>query len=164
MRLRLQDDVTTIGQPWRQVRAYVWTYDMSSYTSLTTRRTWSFAEKSAILAEMAVPGAIVMAVARRHGIAQSLLYRWRQDAATAALATAAVAEAPPSFVPVVIDAAPAASPVPPRPSRKRAEPAGVAPLASIIEIDLPGGRTVRAMADIDAAALARIVAALEGNT
>ena len=41
-----------------------------SYTTLTSRRTWSLAEKSVILAEMAVPGAIVMAVARRHGIAQ----------------------------------------------------------------------------------------------
>ena len=132
-----------------------------SYTTLTSRRTWSLAEKSVILAEMAVPGAIVMAVARRHGIAQSLLYRWRQDAATAALASAAFAKSLPSFVPVVIDAVPAAPP-PSRPARKRPEPAIVAPLASIIEIDLAGGRTVRATANVDLEALARIVAALEG--
>jgi transposase len=132
-----------------------------SYTTLTSRRSWSLAEKQQVLAEMAVPGAIVMEVARRHGIAQSLLYRWRQDAATAALSAAALAKPTPSFVPVVIDAAPAPPP-PPRPARKRSEPAAAAPLASIIEVDLAGGRTVRAMSDIDAGALARIVAALEG--
>ena len=132
-----------------------------SYTALTSRRSWSLAEKSAILAEMAVPGAIVMAVARRHGIAQSLLYRWRQDAATAALAATAVAEpTTPGFVPVVIEAAPSA-PAQPRPAERRPEPT-IAPLASIIEIDLAGGRTVRAPSDVDAGALARIVAALEG--
>ena len=132
-----------------------------AYATLTSRRIWSLSEKSAILAEMAVPGAVVMEVARRHGIAQSLLYRWRQDAATTALASAAVAKSPPGFVPVVIDAAPAAAPRP-RPARKRPEPTVVASLASIIEIDLAGGRTVRATADIDAGALARIVTALEG--
>jgi transposase len=133
-----------------------------AYTALTTRRIWSLAEKSAILAEMAVPGAVVMDVARRHGIAQSLLYRWRQDAASAALATAATAKPQQSFVPVVIDAAPAAPP-PSRPVRTRPVSAGVVAPASIIEIDLAGGRTVRATSDVDAGALARIVAALEGK-
>ena len=133
-----------------------------AYTTLTSRRTWSLSEKSAILAEMAVPGAIVMAVARRHGIAQSLLYRWRQDAATAALASATPAKPPQAFVPVVIEAVPAAL-APPGPVRKRAASPAVVSLASIIEIDLAGGRTVRATADVDAGALARIVAALEGK-
>jgi transposase len=133
-----------------------------AYATLTSRRIWSLSEKSAILAEMAVPGAVVMEVARRHGIAQSLLYRWRQDAATAALASAAAAKPPQAFVPVVIDAAPAGSPRP-QPARKHPEPTVVTPLPSIIEIDLAGGRTVRATADVDAGALARIVAALEGK-
>ena len=93
----------------------------------------------------------------------SLLYRWRQDAATAALASAAAAKAPPTFVPVVVEAAPA-TPPPRRPARKRPGPAGVAPTASIIEIDLAGGHTLRATADVDAVALARIVAALESKS
>jgi transposase len=131
-----------------------------SYTALSTRRTWSMAEKSAVLAEMAIPGTVVIELARRHGIAQSLLYRWRQDAATAALVTATAAKPAPAFVPVVLDAAPAA-PLP-RPARKRGEPTVAAPLTSIIEIDLANGRTVRATVDVDAEALARIVAALEG--
>jgi transposase len=132
-----------------------------AYTTLSARRIWSLSEKSAILAEMAVPGAVVMELARRHGIAQSLLYRWRQDAATAALLTATAVKPAPTFVPVVLNAAPAA-PLP-RPARQRGEPAVAGPLASIIEIDLAGGRTVRATADVDVGALARIVAALEGK-
>lgn len=117
-----------------------------SFTALATRRSWTLAEKRTILAEMAVPGAIVMEVARRHGIAQSLLYRWRSDA------VAAAAKSPPAFMPVALEGPPVpAPPVPP----------GVAPLASVVEIDLAGGRTVRATTDIDAAALTRIVAALE---
>ena len=115
-----------------------------AFTALATRRSWTIAEKGAILDEMAVPGAIVMDVSRRHGIAQSLLYRWRTDAAAAA----AKLKPPPVFVPVAIEAPP--SPSPPMPA-----------LATIIEIDLAGGRTLRATVDVDAAALARIAAALE---
>jgi transposase len=118
------------------------------FTALAARRSWSLAEKRAILDEMAVPGAIVMEVARRHGIAQSLLYRWRTDAAAAA----AKLKPPRVFVPVAIEA-PLALP----PGHSSSMPA----LATIIEIDLVGGRTVRVTADIDAAALTRIVATLE---
>ena len=132
-----------------------------SYAALTSRRSWSLAEKSAILAEMAVPGAIVMAVARRHGIAQSLLYRWRQDAATAAVASAAAAKAPPAFVPVVVDAEPVML-APPRPQPHEHETAP--PSATIIEIGLADGRTLRTTADVNAGALARIVAVLERAT
>ena len=134
---------------------------LSTYTTLTSRRNWSLSEKAAILAEMAVPGAVVMEVARRHGIAQSLLYRWRQDAATAAFSSATAAKLPPVFVPVVVDAA-LAAPAALRHAGTRREPAIMPPSASIIEIVLTGGRTVRTTADVDAGALARIVAALEG--
>ena len=127
-----------------------------SFTALATRRSWTLAEKRTILAEMAVPGAIVMEVARRHGIAQSLLYRWRSDAAAAA-----ISKPPPAFVPVAIEA-PLALPST-LPATRLASPA-VAHLVSVIEIGLVCGRTVRAMADIDAGALARIVAALESKT
>ena len=127
-----------------------------SFTALSSRRSWSLEDKRAILAEMAVPGAILMEVARRHSVAQSLLYRWRSDAAAAA-----VSKLPPAFVPVAIEARPALPST--LPATRLATPA-VAHPASVIEIDLIGGRTVRAMADIDAGALARIVAALESKT
>jgi transposase len=127
----------------------------AAFTALSSRRIWSLAEKRATLAEMAVPGAVVMEVARRHGIAQSLLYRWRTDAAKAA----AAAKAAPAFLPVTIEAPPAAT------ARKTATKprACPSPLASIIEVDLSNGRTVRATTDIEASALVRIVAALESK-
>jgi transposase len=70
-----------------------------SYAALSTRRAWSPSEKRAIVSESSTPGASVSAVARRHGVAQSLLYRWRKDAAVGA-GTA------PAFVPVSIAALP----------------------------------------------------------
>jgi transposase len=45
-----------------------------------TRRRWSDAEKNAIVAEEAKPGVNISAVARRHGIKPSLLFRWRRMA------------------------------------------------------------------------------------
>jgi transposase len=123
------------------------------FTALSSRRIWSLEEKRAILAEMAAPGAVVMEVARRHGIAQSLVYRWRSDAAAAA------ANAVPVFLPVTIEGLPAATP------RKMATKprACPSPLASIIEIDLSNGRKVRVTTDIEASVLVRIVTALEGK-
>ncbi len=43
-----------------------------------TRRRWSAEEKRGIVAEAAQPCANVSAVARRHGIKPSLLFRWRR--------------------------------------------------------------------------------------
>jgi len=42
------------------------------------RRRWSEAEKQAIVAEAERPGVNISAVARRHGIKPSLLFRWRR--------------------------------------------------------------------------------------
>ena len=115
-----------------------------SYAALSTRRDWSPSEKRSIVAESLALGANVSAVARRHGLAQSLLYRWRKDAAVGA-GTA------PAFVPVAIAATPP-------PSR------GLAPVtASIIEIVLVCGRVVRAGTDVDTDKLAAIIAALEAK-
>ena len=124
-----------------------------AFRALSSRRSWSLVEKQSILAEMAVSGAIVMEVARRHGIAQSLLYRWRSDAAAAA------AKAPPAFLPVTIEVPPVATP-PQSAAKPRASSLS---LASVIEIDLSNGRKVRATTNIEASALVRIVAALESK-
>ena len=45
-----------------------------------TRRRWSEDEKQAIIGEALQPGVNVSAVARRHGIKPSLLFRWRKMA------------------------------------------------------------------------------------
>ena len=42
------------------------------------RRRWSKDEKSRIVEETLMPGAVVSEVARRHGVAQSLLFTWRR--------------------------------------------------------------------------------------
>ena len=137
---------------------------------MATRRIWSTADRQRIVGEATVPGANASAVARRNGVAQSLLYRWRKEAA-AALAAPTGEPAPrhdgrpakcdTAFVPVAVLAAPQLT-VPPVP------PAPVTPVTpSLIEITLaaPAGwvRTERVSADVDANALARIVAALEGK-
>ena len=118
-------------------------------TVLRTRRDWSPSEKRRILDEMAAPGANVSSIARRHGVAQSLIYRWRKDA------QAARGTANQSFVPVAI--------APPMAFTGPAAPEPLPPVAAhTIEIILANGRAVRVSADVDTAALVRIVAALEG--
>src|SRR5271169_1813789 len=47
------------------------------------RRRWSKDEKARIVEETLMPGAVVSEVARRHGVAQSLLFTWRRLARTA---------------------------------------------------------------------------------
>ena len=149
-----------------------------NFVVTTTRRVWSAAEKAAIVGEMGEDGANVSEIARRHGVAQSLLYRWRQDLATAslsghspvyraeALRRLAKADATvPQFLPVVIAApAEAATLLPSQkpPARKRRTPPIAASMTSGIDVVLANGRLVRVGADVDTAALLRIVAALEG--
>ncbi len=117
-----------------------------NFAVVSTRRIWSRSEKRQIVDEASVPGVNVSAVARRHGVAQSLLYRWRKDAATED------GDKTPLFVPVAL---PAPQPTPVTDVSVRA--------ASLIEIVLAGGRTVRVGSDVDPQALARIVAALEAQ-
>src|SRR3954471_2070944 len=64
------------------------------------RRRWSRDDKMRIIEETLAPGAVVTEIARRHGIATSLVFTWRRRAR---LATVAVAG--PRFVPVQVAAA-----------------------------------------------------------
>ena len=117
-----------------------------TFKSLSTRRDWALSEKRAIVAEMMMPGTNVSALARRYGVAQSQLYRWRKAFAPDATPT----PPSPNFLPVVVATAlPDHSARPPLPTAPR------------IEIVLTGGRVVRVDADVDTVTLARIVAALE---
>ena len=47
-------------------------------TGTERRRRWTATEKLAIVEETLLPGESVSAVARRHGVAPNLLYRWRR--------------------------------------------------------------------------------------
>jgi len=118
----------------------------------TTRRSWSRAQKKAIIADIDVGGAALSEVARRHGIHSSLLFRWRKTlgavmGAPPAISSAETSAPPtPRFMPVLLP--PPSSPEPPS--------------AHIHDRDRARRRrTVRVGVDVDTAALLRIVEALE---
>jgi len=115
---------------------------------LDTRRRRTLAEKEALVAELKVSGATVSAVARRHNVAASLLFRWRKELSGAGGQTPASLT---GFVPVVLGSS--------GPARE-----GKTALASgsgIIEIELAGGRRVRVDGSVDVAALRRVIDILD---
>ena len=102
------------------------------------RRRWTAAEKAWIVAESLAPATTVAAVARRYGLHARQLFVWRQP-------FAAPAREAPAFVPVVI----AGGAAPP------------AEMAGRMEIAL-GPAVVRVGADVDAAALRRVLEVVRG--
>ena len=116
------------------------------------RRRWSYDEKVRLIEETLQPGETVCGVARRNGVAQSLLFSWRRQARQGRLG----GEAVPALVPVEIAAAPA--PVttfaPPQPAPF--SPPAHRTRAGLIEIEL-GGCRVRVDRDVDGEALQRVL-------
>ncbi len=111
------------------------------------RRRWSRDDKMRIIEETLAPGAVVTEIARRHGIATSLVFTWRRRARLASVASAG-----PRLVPVQVPAAaesvrsieaPAAIP-----ARKR---------RGLIEIELGDGKRVSVDENVDADALGRVL-------
>src|SRR6478735_6381934 len=70
------------------------------------RRRWGYDEKVRLVEETLHAGETVCGIARRHGVAPSLLFTWRRQARQGRLGSEAV----PALVPVEITSAP--SPVP----------------------------------------------------
>src|SRR3979411_1722921 len=64
------------------------------------RRRWSRDDKMRIIEETLAPGAVATEIARRHGIATSLVFTWRRRARLATVASAG-----PRLVPVQVAAA-----------------------------------------------------------
>lgn len=114
------------------------------------RRRWSQDEKARLIEETLQPGETVCGVARRHGLAQSLLFTWRRQARQGRLG----GEALPARVPVEITSAPAPAPTgaPQPPSSPPVQRARV----GLIEIEL-GGCRVRVDRDVDPEALQRVL-------
>ena len=110
------------------------------------RRRWSRDDKMRIIEETLAPGAVVTEIARRHGIATSLVFTWRRRARLTTVASAG-----PRLVPVQVAAAesvrsiqaPAAIP-----ARKR---------RGVIEIELGDGKRVSVDENVDADALGRVL-------
>lgn len=115
------------------------------------RRRFSAEEKVRLLAETFQPGETVTAVSRRHGVCTSLLHRWRR-AARGEMPSRRPAR--PRLLPVRLVAPDAAAA--PFPS-----PAAADIALAQIEVVLRNGRVLRVAPTADAAAVARLAAALE---
>ena len=123
---------------------------------LERRRRWSRDDKARIVEETLAPGAKVTEVARRNGVAASLVFTWRRQART-------VKQVRPRFAPVQIAAAVQGGeddPKPPSEDDRRMRPLP-APWNGLIEIDLGNRRRIRVDAQVDPEALARVLDVLE---
>ena len=114
------------------------------------RRVRSDDEKRAIVAEASQGFRNASAVARRHGIKPSLLFRWKKQFSVKPVLDST--RAPTSFVPVALALPP---PVPDMTAASGPKQ------HSTIEIEVAGGRKLRVAGDIEIGVLKRIVAALE---
>jgi transposase-like protein len=131
------------------------------------RRKWTEAERAALLAEIDAEGSVSV-VARRHGIAESLLYGWRT--ARKAKETADSVDEPVEFVPIgvfgrSVDEGPAmlAAPAKTQPTRSVPcmPPTSMGDRAGVIEIDLPNGTRMRVDAFVNERALRRVFSAMK---
>ena len=129
-------------------------HDVEVSTRRVRRRRWSEADKLAIVRESLEPGAIVAVVARRHDISTVLLYTWRRIL---------LGEVMSAFVPVTVGPECAAAECTPAVITDQRLPGGgpaASAAAHLIEIIIGDGRAVRVGADVDEAALVRVLRAL----
>lgn len=123
---------------------------------LERRRRWSQDDKARIVEETLAPGAKVTEVARRNGVAASVVFTWRRQART-------VERVGPCFAPVQIAAAVETSEDnanPPSEDDRRIRPLSTA-RNGLIEIELGNRRRIRVDAQVDSDALARVLDVLE---
>ena len=111
------------------------------------RRTYTLDEKRRLLAECGEPGTSVSGVAQRHSINANLLFTWRRQ-----MRPLSAAEPPMELVPVEIVGEPESPP---------ATPAMAVERRGAIEITLVGGAHVRVDANVNEAALRRVLSALK---
>ena len=114
----------------------------------STRRSWAVWEKRAIVDEAQRATSSISAVARRHGITPSLLFRWRRELRPPE--QPAAAPPVPGFVPLVLPA-PVETPRPPEESR-----------SGVVEVEWAGGR-VRIAGPVDLTTLVAVLGILAGR-
>jgi len=132
-------------------------------STVARRRRWTAEEKVEILDEAFRGGSSVAATSDRRGVSRALIYLWRRQAREGRIAGVVLAEPEKSaFVPVhvtaITDQRCAAPPT--RTARTAREQRRV----GRIEIALTNGRIIKVEECIDPAALALLVAALDGGT
>ena len=123
---------------------------------LERRRRWSQDDKARIVEETLVPGARVTDVARRNGVAASVVFTWRRHARTAERVV-------PCFAPVQIAAAVETGEENSKRSSEDDRRMRQLPVArnGLIEIDLGNRRRIRVDAQVDPEELARVLDVLE---
>ncbi len=129
--------------------------DMEIYARVERRRRWTAQEKAALLAEIDAEGGKVRLVARRHRVAESLLYNWR--AARKAASVMMPSSVGTTFIPLGLLGGPSTR-----------EPASLAhkknDTAGGIEIVLPGGARVSVDTSVNEQALSRVLRAMKSVT
>ena len=134
---------------------------MEIITGVERRRRWRDEDKLRIVAEAEAPGAVLVAVARRHEVSRGQLFEWRRQVRRGELVAAPMV---PEFMPVRV-MAPSAS-VTPRLGEPMAASAGAGreaathrrpPPSGKIEIVLPDGTCVRVDENVGLTALRRVM-------
>ena len=115
------------------------------------RRAHDAGFRAMVVAEAAMPGARVQAVAARYGICPSLIYRWRREGGQVDAASASRVH----LFPVRIEPTPEATP-------GSASRAIGARQPGIIQIELSNGVRVSVDEGVGAAALRRVISVLRG--
>jgi transposase len=128
------------------------------------RRKWTDAEKAAVLAETDTPGTNVAAVARKHGIARSVVYNWRSARRAQAIA-AIPGTGPVEFIPIgVVGGDQAVASPEPVSAAASAAGNGLTPSADhggMIEVELANGARLRVDGQVNERALCRVLRALK---
>jgi transposase len=125
-------------------------------TGTGRRRRFSDEDKARIIEESLVPGAVISAVARRHGLTPQQLFSWRRRARQP---MAAMIEAtPPLFVPAVVESAPGSKQPSSRPRRTRKTGWS----AGLIEVEI-GGVAVRIGRGADAKTIMAVIRGLKAG-
>lgn len=117
------------------------------------RRRWSADEKLQIVREAFAPGARVALVARRRDVSRSQIYQWRaalREGRLSELGSEVV-----GFVPVEMPLAPG---VPPNDALSGT---GSFAAEALIEIGLPGGRSLKVPASLPSTELRRLIRTVE---
>jgi len=129
---------------------------MEIISGVERRRQWRVEDKLRIVAEAERPGACFADVARRHEVSRSVLWGWRKQVRSGALAV----EQTPVFMPVQIAPEPSAN--------TAASSCALTPEATVgrgaqrIEIALADGTVIRVGEGIGITALRRVLSALRG--
>ena len=124
-------------------------------TGTERRRNYTPAEKVRIVEEAFRPGVIVKDVARRLGIHESLLYRWRR-----LMRAAAPTGRLPTFVPVMVTPEPDRVEPLALPSVTSPPVTPTAVAGAVLEVMLPDGARVRLEGAVDPTLAAAVLTAL----